>query len=113
MQTINIVRGDSKKLKYHTINQSTNTQVDLVQGDRVVFMVKEFDCEKCNILIKKEITEFEEDGTCYIDLTPEDTNNIAAGQYNFDIKVYFKDDNIKTTIEDGIFIIKGDMACGC
>ena len=105
--TISIVQGDTGvinlKIKHYP----------LTEGDRVRFMVSNRSTSKRSIssinintpLIEKLLTSFENDGTARIVITPNDTLDIAAGKYFYEIQVSTKTGIVDTVIPSTNFTI--------
>lgn len=97
LNTMQMVKGDTECIKV------TCSNYEFQDGDKVEFSVrKQFDGEE---VIHKTVEEFEE-GSADIKLLPSDTNSLELGEYKYDIKVYFWNDDVKTIIPSSIFEIR-------
>ena len=94
---------DSKTNKITIINGDTgfiHLVVDnykLVLGDVVRFTVKSniYDNEE---VIAKDYTDFLEDGSCIIEFESQDTRDLDAGTYYYDVQVSLSDGRVDTII---------------
>lgn len=88
---ITMINGDTA---YITL---TVNEYQLSPGDSIRFTVKKTIKDRLP-LISKEITDFNEDGTCTIILYPDDTYSLEAGSYLFDVQLTLSDGRIDTII---------------
>lgn len=99
---IKMVRGDTAVIEISLDNHT------LVKGDQVKFTVKQsMSAQEPSIL--KVITEFTENGTAMIVLLEEDTMNLVAADYLYEIEVRLKDGTIDTIITATQFKLIADL----
>ena len=87
---IRIIQGDTGSIRLTLDNYK------LSSGDKVTFAMTSSSLKR--LLIEKNITEFESDGTALIILNGKDTVDIAPGSYLYEIQVITKDGRIDTVI---------------
>ena len=87
---IRMIQGDTGSIRLTLDNYK------LSSGDKVTFAMTSNSLKR--LLIKKNITEFESDGTALIILNGKDTVDIAPGSYLYEIQVITKDGRIDTVI---------------
>lgn len=88
--SIRIIQGDTGSIRLKLDNYK------LSSGDKVTFAMTSNSLKR--LLIEKNITEFESDGTALIILNGKDTVDIAPGSYVYEIQVITKDGRIDTVI---------------
>ena len=88
--SIRMIQGDTGSIRLTLDNYK------LSSGDKVTFAMTSNSLKR--LLIKKNITEFESDGTALIILNGKDTVDIAPGSYLYEIQVITKDGRIDTVI---------------
>ena len=103
---IYMTRGDTESLTIYCTDESGNI-IDFVQVDTVYFTVKHSIYSDEN-LIQKKITTFSE-GKAIIEIEPEDTKNMAYGNYRYDIQLTTFDDNVITLIRPSLFTVEGEI----
>lgn len=93
-QTLNacIVRGDSGII---TVRNNTR---NFETGDKIYLTVKKGINE--DVLFQIEVTSFNVDGTCTIDIKPEDTETVEPAEYLYDITWIDANGNTNTLIND-------------
>lgn len=95
---ITIVNGDTGNINFAIENYK------LKEGDTVFFTVKS---HNGNEELVKKIQTFNEDGSCLIYLTKDDTFDLS-GIYYYDVQVNLKDGRVDTIIGPARFyVIKG------
>ena len=87
---IRMIQGDTGSIRLKLDNYK------LSSGDKVTFAMTSNSLKR--LLIEKNITEFESDGTALIILNGKDTVDIAPGSYLYEIQVITKDGRIDTVI---------------
>ena len=87
---IRMIQGDTGSIRLTLDNYK------LSSGDKVTFAMTSNSLKR--LLIEKNITEFESDGTALIILNGKDTVDIAPGSYLYEIQVITKDGRIDTVI---------------
>ena len=87
---IRIIQGHTGSIRLTLDNYK------LSSGDKVTFAMTSSSLKR--LLIEKNITEFESDGTALIILNGKDTVDIAPGSYLYEIQVITKDARIDTVI---------------
>lgn len=108
MENINIIRGDTKKLKF--IRKDNNDETILIQPDNIYFSVK--DNTKTKIIkIQKTLEDMEfnqETGEYTFTILPSDTNELSYATYKYDLEV--KDgENYIQTIALGDFVVEEEV----
>ena len=88
--SIRMIQGDTGSIRLTLDNYK------LSSGDKVTFAMTSNSLKR--LLIEKNITEFESDGTALIILNGKDTVDIAPGSYLYEIQVITKDGRIDTII---------------
>ena len=88
--SIRMIQGDTGSIRLTLDNYR------LSSGDKVTFAMTSNSLKR--LLIEKNITEFESDGTALIILNGKDTVDIAPGSYLYEIQVITKDGRIDTVI---------------
>ena len=88
--SIRMIQGDTGSIRLTLDNYK------LSSGDKVTFAMTSSSLKR--LLIEKNITEFESDGTALIILNGKDTVDIAPGSYLYEIQVITKDGRIDTVI---------------
>ena len=88
--SIRMIQGDTGSIRLTLDNYK------LSSGDKVTFAMTSNSLKR--LLIEKNITEFESDGTALIILNGKDTVDIAPGSYLYEIQVITKDGRIDTVI---------------
>lgn len=89
MQTIYIIRGDTKNLKFKRINQNDKSVIK-ERPDKMYFTIKsnyeieEFVFQKT---LDDGINFDEESGYYYTTIEPEDTDNLPYSDFVYDIEV--------------------------
>lgn len=103
---LSMIRGDSESIKISLKNQEKES-IPLVEGDTIYFTVKS-SARADKKEIQKIVTEFV-DGSAYIEIAPEDTNELAFKKYRYDIQLTTKDGTVKTIIPASDFIIEEEI----
>ena len=99
---IKMVRGDTACIEITLDNHK------LVPGDQVKFTVKQsMTAQEPSIM--KTVTEFTENGTAMIVLLEEDTMNLVAADYLYEIEVRLADGTIDTIITATQFKLIADL----
>ena len=99
---IKMVRGDTACIEISLDNHT------LVKGDQVKFTVKKSMTSE-EVSIQKIITEFTDEGTAMLRLLEEDTKDLDAGDYLYEIEVRLIDGTIDTIINAVQFKIVADL----
>ena len=98
-----ITRGDTKRYRFKRYDMNGNVITNV--ADSVHFTVKKTPC--CKVVLQKSlgkgITYDEETNYYYIDINPEDTENLDFDTYGFDIEIIAGD--IVTTVCVGKIVI--------
>ena len=103
---IRMIRGDSESMKISLKNKEQEP-ISLVEGDTIYFTVKT-SAKTDKKEIQKIVREFV-DGVAYIEIKPEDTNELAFKTYKYDIQLTTKDGIVKTLIPVSDFIIEEEI----
>ena len=101
--TIRITRGDSKSINV-TLTDDDGFPYEPVEGDEVWFRVKK-SAKSENVLIEKSINI----NDLVINLVREDTENLAFGEYRYEIEVITVAQDHFTAIENSPFIITEEL----
>ena len=88
-----IIRGDSGII---TVSNSTR---HFETGDTVTLTVKKSLADVIP-LISKEVISFNVDGTCTIEIEPNDTKDLDCGTYYYDINWIDENDVTNTLVKD-------------
>lgn len=105
--TISMPRGDIRPIRFVIVDQSGNT-TDIV-FDEIYFTVKRSYGNKA-FLFQKKLSNgtIQQDGDGYsLTIRPEDTDDLAIGDYVFDIEILAGDDIKQTTVGD--FILTNEV----
>lgn len=97
-----MIRGDSTSIRI-TCDPAFQT------GDEIAMMVRE-DADS-EAVISKTVTEFQ-DGAAVIGFLPEDTRELPAGDYVYDIQVTWASGNVQTIVQMSRFRIMEDVTHG-
>lgn len=108
MSKIEIIRGDTKTLKFQRINKSTK-EVITEKPDEMYMTIKS-SYKNEDYVIQKRLSDDSisfniEDYFYYVTLEPKDTNDLEFGDYDFDIEV-IEEENKKTILVGEITILK-------
>ena len=106
-QRIEIVRGTTKTLAI-TVTDTSNELYTLASGEKVVFGVKRKP-EDDNAFIVKTVTSGE-NGVYSVTVMPSDTENIAYGNYFYDVGV-LSGGNYHNIIEPSPFVVIPNATC--
>jgi hypothetical protein len=79
---INMIRGTSRTFKISVTDAAGNPYA-MKNGEKVIFGVKKQASDE-ELLICKVVTKCV-DGVCEVELDPEDTAELAVGQYRYDV----------------------------
>jgi hypothetical protein len=79
---IKMIRGTSRTFKI-SVTDAEGNPYTLKDGEKVIFGVKKQATDE-ELLICKVVTECV-DGVCEVELDPEDTVDLAVGQYFYDV----------------------------
>ena len=101
--TIRITRGDSLKINV-TLTDDNGYPYEPVEGDIILFTVKKSATAQ-DILIQKEI-DIE---SLVLDLVEADTENLAFGEYKYEIEVSTVGNDHYTVIKNAPFIITEEL----
>lgn len=101
--TISITRGDSLAVSV-TLTDSDGYPYTPVEGDVIYFRVKK-SASAANILIEKQI----DPTTLTIELVEADTENLAFGEYRYEVEIVAADQNHYTVIKNAPFIITEEL----
>lgn len=101
--TIRITRGDSLTVNV-TLTDSDGFPYEPVEGDVILFTVKK-SAKATEILIQKEI----DINTLVLDLVESDTENLAFGEYKYEIECITTTDDHYTVIKNAPFIITEEL----
>ena len=101
-----IIRGDSSKFKFQRLDE--NGDPILIPASRIYFTVKRKATDS-EIILQKTVDDMTFDGEGYYHfvIEPEDTNEMAFGDYVFDIEVIT--DEYKQTIAIGKFFVSYEV----
>ena len=99
-----MTRGDTEPLSIFLTKEDGKTVIPFADGDSVFFTVKKNSSdEDIEAVLQKVVTKFELDGTAYIKIEHEDTKNIDAGNYIYDVRVVKSNGDVKTIIPTSAF----------
>lgn len=102
--TITMTRGDSL-LVFLDLENSDGTTYEPNEGDYIRFAVKKtFDDSVPPILVKEIPTD-----TMKLILDPEDTKQLAYGQYRYDIQITTSDGFVDTFIDRAVLVITEEV----
>lgn len=97
MNEIAMVRGDTMRLVISGIKNADGEEYILGDGDVIRLDVKKSAAEK--VVISKVVTAADhDDGELPVVILPEDTAELAEGDYFFDIRLVTKDMDIYTIV---------------
>ena len=102
---ITMIRGDTESLTI-TCEAEDGVLRPFEDGDTVAMTIGWPGGEK---VLQKTVTAFTDDGAALITLTHEDTNNILAGDYRYDVQLTTKTGVVKTIIPPSEFVLEGDV----
>ena len=97
---IRMIRGDTEVLTV-SCEQEDGTPRPFVDGDTVYLTVSS--------VLKKQVTAFTEDGAAVFYLSHEETNDIPASRYKYDVQLTAKDGTVTTIIPPSDFVLEGDV----
>lgn len=100
---IRITRGDSLTVTI-TLTDSDGFPYEPVEGDTVLFTVKK-SAKADTVLIQKQI----DINTLVLDLVESDTENLAFGEYKYEVEVITEADDHYTVIKNAPFIITEEL----
>ena len=101
------IRGDTRAYNFQRLSASNNIIKTL--PDALYFTVKKSPRDR-NFVLQKRLDDMSfdsETGTYTFIITPDDTNNLAYGDYVFDIEVI--DSGVKTTIALDVFRLTDEV----
>lgn len=99
-----MIRGDTEPLSIFLTEEDGKTVIPFADGDSVFFTIKKNSSdEDIEAVLQKTITKFELDGTAYARIEHEDTKNILAGKYIYDVRVIKANGDVKTIIPSSTF----------
>ena len=100
---IEMTRGDTVKIRVGLKYKQTGETYVPQEGDKITFTaVNPIDEAKA---IEKEIPT----DTLLLSLSPDDTANLTARQYSFDVQLTYANGDIDTFIDDGVLNIGKDQ----
>ena len=100
--TITIIKKDTASFNVSLDNHNFE------DGDVVTFTVAPV-VESQEPTLQKVITEFNEDGTCTINLLSSDTRDMELGEYLYDVQVNLLDGRVDTFIGPKKFKLLGGV----
>ena len=104
LQTIAINRGTTLKLKAQ--RKYPNGEPILVPADEIYFIVKKGWTDKVALIIKDlSNMTFDENGYYHFTITPQDTENLAYGEYVWDLTPVNEDNTYRQEPAHGNFVI--------
>ena len=101
---ITTIRGDTESLTI-TCEDEDGVLRPFEEGDTVAMTIG-WPAAK---VLQKTVTAFTDDGAAIITLTHEDTDNILAGDYRYDVQLTTKTGVVKTIIPPSEFVLRGDV----
>jgi hypothetical protein len=101
-----MVRGDSESIALSI--KRDYVIIPFKQGDTVYFTVK-ISANIEDIALQKIITEFNEDGSCIIEIEPEDTKELKFRSYVYDIQLTDSNGRVTTIIPCSKFVIAEEV----
>ena len=102
-KTITLTRGNSFYTTVQIKNKNGTTYTPQ-EGDEIVFRMKDFYTED-EPIIEKVIPN----DTLLLNLAPEDTEELAFGEYVYSIKITKANGDVDTFIDKGVFIISEEV----
>lgn len=97
-----MIRGDSESITLSL--KDGETVISFVPGDTVYFTVKRSAIVD-DIALQKIVTEFNEDGNCIIEISPDDTKNLEFRRYVYDIQLNRFDGTVTTIVPCSKFVV--------
>lgn len=107
---LKVIRGNTRILAIALRDSRTKEQIPFENGDVVSLIVKKFYKGQENIIEKR--VSFFQDGVAYIEINPEDTENLPLGRYRYSIFVEFSDGSKKTIVPMSWFIVTMEAQYG-
>lgn len=104
-----MIRGDSESIRIQCLDENEEMR-PFVPGDTVTMTVAR--PGDGSFVIQKKVTAFSEDGAAEVVLYPEDTADLMAGPYRYDVQLDGADGTVKTIIRPSLFEIGGDVTRG-
>ncbi len=101
---IRMIRGDTEQLVV-TCQLSDGTERPFEDGDTVTLTVA---WPMGREVLQKTVTSFRE-GTAFVLLNHEDTNDLTPGEYAYDVQLTAKDGTVATIIPPARFVLEGDV----
>lgn len=104
LQTIAINRGTSLKLKAQRLD--LDNQPILTRAEEIYFVIKKRWTDKTPLILKdlSDMT-FDEEGYYHFEIRPEDTENMAYGQYVWDFTAVEANDTYRAKPAHGYFVV--------
>lgn len=104
LQTISLNRGTSLKLKAQRLD--VNDEPILTRAEEIYFTVKKRWTDK-NPVFQKSLADmtFDEEGYYRFTIAPEDTENLAYGQYVWDFTAIEDNDTYRAKPAHGILVV--------
>lgn len=102
-----MTRGDSESFTIKLRNKKTKNYINFEDGDIVYFTVKKtiHDVDK---ELQVVVDVFDE-GKAVIEIHPEDTKELAYGEYVYDVQLTDKNGRVSTIIKHSPFVIGGEV----
>ena len=103
---LTMIRGDSESITLLLKKDGEITSFN--QGDTVYFTVKQSP-NTDKIMMQKIITTFDEDGSCTIEINPDDTKNFSFRDYVYDIQLNDSNGRVTTIVPCSKFTISEEV----
>lgn len=100
---IRMTRGDTAKLQVAILTDSGDNY-EPQTGDIVRFTMKRFISDKVPVLVKDIPID-----TLYLKIEPNDTKNLAFGNYIFDIQLIYANGDVDTFIEKRVLHLSEEV----
>lgn len=104
---IYMVRGDSESFTVRLRDKKTKEYKDFVTGDTVYFTVKKTINDTDKELQK--VAEIFDEGKAVFEILPEDTKEMAYGDYVYDVQLTDTDGRIRTILKYNTFTLEGEV----
>ena len=103
---LTMIRGDSESITL--LLKKDGEIIPFNQGDTVYFTVKQSP-NTDKIMMQKIITTFDEDGSCTIEINPDDTKNFSFRDYVYDIQLNDSNGRVTTIVPCSKFTISEEV----
>lgn len=104
---IYMVRGDSESFTVRLRNRKTKEYENFVTGDTVYFTVKKTINDTDKELQK--VAETFDEGKAVFEILPQDTKEMAYGNYVYDVQLTDTGGRIRTILKYNTFTLEGEV----